>query len=374
MTSRSILTLAILLLSSNVRANPWRPETGLPSPAPSGAPYTVEAPTTVDGVEHPYLDWRGLQLGLLGDAFVTYEVQRLQGQWLNEFELSRVQPTFWASYRGVAGMNVTLESIRSSSSTSYLGIQGDSIVTRIKWAFAEATPLKRWLSLRAGLIPDLLLEYVEASWAFRMQGPVGIERDGFFTTGDLGGSIEAALPAGFGSVAVSYTNGEGITLPEQNNGKDTTVAIRIAPLRFHLPGLLIHLLYRDGSVGAASAADSRLAGGVTYAGRRLGLGAIGAWAIGYQGVGSRDAGHLSVWGRGELPYRFFLIGRVDMLWPDTRDASSMQARFIAGVAYALPAIVRLLVDYEGTVPFGTLSNQVPSVTSHALLVQVEARL
>jgi len=372
------LAVVLSLSTATAAAAPWRYETGLAPRPPAGAPYTLEEQeaqaVAPDGHEFPSITFRGLSLGLIADTFATYKLASRQGQLFHEFELSRVQITGWASWRALAGINLTVETVRSSGGRSYLGVDGDSLVTRMKWAFAEATPLGPWLALRAGIVPDLLLQYVEASWLYRAQGPVGLERDALFTPGDLGVSLEGALPWRLGSVAVAFGNGEGITQREQNNGKNVTVALRIAPAPRRTQRLLLHALYRDGSLGAGSAADSRLAGGLTYAGQRLGAGAIGTWAMGYRGVGSRDAGHLTAWVRGTLPRAFFLYGRADLLWPSVADAGALQARVIAGAGYALPAIVRLYVSYEGLLPVGALRNQVPALEEHALVVVVEGRL
>ena len=169
-------------------------------------------------------------------------------------------------------------------------------------------------------------------------------------------------------------NGEGISLREQNNGKNLTAALRVAPLRARAPDLLLHALFRDGSIGAGSAADRRVSGGLTYAGARLGIGAIATAALGYRGIGDRWAAHLTTWLRGELPACFALLGRADVLWPEVSQRDSVQLRLIGGLAYSLPALMRLLVSYEGTLPFGSLSAQVPTITEHAFLVQAEVRL
>jgi len=44
-----------------------------------------------------------------------------------------------------------------------VGVDGDSLLPRLKYAFAEATPLKQWLALRAGIVPDLLLPWIESA-------------------------------------------------------------------------------------------------------------------------------------------------------------------------------------------------------------------
>jgi hypothetical protein len=81
-----------------------------------------------------------------------------------------------------------------------------------------------------------------------------------------------------------------------------------------------------------------------------------------------------VFARGELPLRFYLFGRVDALWPDTNEARGVQLRLAGGLAYALPALVRLVVSYEGSLPFGSLVNAVPAIREHDFLAQIEARL
>lgn len=361
--------LVLSMLCGAADAHPNRLETGLPYHPLATLPVVAEdTPGQLQGSIGP------LHLGVQGDLFATYRLISRQDQLFHEFELSRIQLTGWISYQSLAGVNLTVDTVRSSGSRSYFGIEGDAIVPRLKWAFAETTPWKHNLSLRAGIVPDLLLQYAEASWGFRVQGPTGLERDGLFTPGDLGASVEAALPWQLGSLAVQFGNGEGISLREQNNGKNLTAALRIAPLRNRHPDLLIHALFRDGSIGAGSAADRRVSAGLTYASPKVGVGSVATLALGYRGMGDRWAGHLTTWLRAELPACFALLTRVDALWPDVQDRSAVQLRVIGGVAYSLPALVRLILSYEGTLPFGVLRDQAPTLTEHALLVQAEVRI
>jgi hypothetical protein len=362
------LALAAGLGAATANATPNRPETGLPY-APDATPA---APAMGVGSLHGPVG--PLELGLLADLFVTSRLVSRQDSLFHEFELSRVQASAWAAYRSLAGVNLTVDTIRSSGSRSYFGVDGDAILPRLKWAFAEVTTWCHYLSLRAGLVPDLLLQYAEVSWGFRVQGPTGLERDAQYTPGDLGATVEAALPLQLGSVALQVGNGEGLALREQNNGKNLTAALRFAPLRSRAPDFLLHFLFRDGSLGAGSAADRRGSFGLTYAGTRLGAGALATLALGYRGLGDRTAAHLTAWLRGELPVGFALLARADVLWPDASLYDSLQVRAICGLAYSLPALVRLVASYEGTLPFGALVAQVPALTEHALLIQAEVRL
>jgi hypothetical protein len=366
-----LFAFALFVAGSHTRAlaSPARPETGLPYSPQASIPIPTEG-----SPGQLFSSLGAFKIGIFGDLFATYRLVERQDQVFHEFELSRVQLSGFATYRELAGVNVTVDTIRSSSSRSYQGIDGDAILPRLKWAFAEATPYKHYLSIRGGMIPDLLLQYAEASFGYRVQGPTGLERDQLFSPADLGFSVEAALPWQLGSAALSFTNGEGISLREQNNGKNLTAALRFAPLRNRAPDFLIHLLFRDGSLGAGTAADRRASAGITYAGHKWGAGAVGTWALGYRGLGDRWAGHLTGWLRGEFFSSLGIFGRLDGLWPDVNDKESLQLRLIGGVSYALPALVRFVVSYEGTLPFGTLSAQIPNVTEHAMLVQAEVRL
>lgn len=359
------------LLSGIALAAPSRYETGLPT-SPQARELQEAVPAEAPGQLHGELG--PLSVGLLGDLFATYRLAQRQDLLFHEFELSRIQSTLWASYRQWGGAQITVDTVRSSGGRSYFGIDGDAILPRLKWAFAEVTPLRHYLSLRAGLVPDLLLQYAEASWGYRVQGPIGLERDALFSPGDLGASIEVALPFQLGALAAQVANGEGLALREQNNGKNLTVVLRIAPLRARAPDFLLHALFRDGSLGTASVADRRASLGLTHASTRFGAGAIGTLAFGYRGLGERSAAHLTAWLRGELPIRIGFLGRADVLWPDTAQRGALQLRLVAGVSYALPALVRLIASYEGTLGLGALSEQVPAITEHALLVQAEVRI
>lgn len=362
---------ALLAAPAAALARPERLDSGLNDPVQAPSPLILNP----DLPEHPISGTvRGVSVGLYGDVFLHFRLSQRQDQWFSEFELNRALLGAYAGYRDLVGVNLAMDTVRSSGSRSYFGIDGDSIVPRVRTAFLEITPLGRWLSLRGGMAPDLLLPVVERAWDLRATGALGLERDGMATVADLGASAEVALPFDLGSLALAYGNGEGVALREQNFGKNVTVALRLRPGRRRLPGLWLHALYRDGSLGVASAADRRVFGGVLYSGGRLGLGAVGSYAMGFRGVGDRDAGDLLVFARGRLPYGVLLFGRAEVLWPDARDAGSQQLRVAAGLGYALPLIGRLHVAYDGTLAAGALSQQVPSVSEHALLVVAEARL
>lgn len=363
--------LCLLLFPAVAAAAPERLDTGLPAPPP---PAGVAARPRYALPHLLSTTWRDFNVGLYGDAFASYRLTSRQDQIFHEFELTRLLLGGWVGYREIGGVNLALETVRSSGGRSYFGVDGDSLLPRVRHAFIEVTPLRHWLALRGGVIPDPLLPWAELSWDLRAIGPMGLEREGLTTTADLGAQIEAALPFGLGSVALAYGNGEGQALREQNNGKNTTAAIHLRPARWRLPDLLIHALYRDGSIGAGSAADRRLMGGLTYVGPRSGAGAIATWAMGYRGAGNREAAHLMLFARRELPWRFLLFARGEMLWPDSADPASLQARVQGGLSYALPLLVRLHLAYEGIVALGAVAAQVPAVGEHALSVVAEARL
>ena len=145
----------------------------------------------------------------------------------HEFELSRIQLSGWASYEEPAGVNITVDTVRSSSNRSYQGWMGMRSCRGSSGRLRKRRRGSTTVALRAGIVPDLLLQYAEASWGYRVQGPTGLERDALYTPGDLGASVEVALPWQLGAAAIQVGNGEGISLREQNNGKNLTGVLRL---------------------------------------------------------------------------------------------------------------------------------------------------
>ncbi len=241
--------------------------------------------------------------GLLvfGQLYAGYRFLVSEPALFHEFVLERADVGIGYGFDDWLGFVVRYEAIRSGGPDSLFGVDGDSILSRFRHAFAFAEPGYGpvTLTLRAGLIPDVWIDTVQAEYDLRGLVPLAAERRAFFDTSDLGVSAAASLFDGILEARASFTNGEGRIQREQNFGKNTTALVSLrtpAWLVFSRPmRLAAHAAYRDGSLGAGSAPDHRVAGAATLAHPWFHLGLEAVYAFGHQGRGDLQTHAVGVW-------------------------------------------------------------------------------
>lgn len=193
------------------------------------------------------------------------------------FRLDRAEAGGGFVYDGVAGLLLRVETIRSASPQSAFGIDGDSLLPRLRLGFGVVRPRFDVAGVvvvvegRVGLIPNLWLSRLEPRSGTRGLVPLGSERAGQFGTSDLGASVSLDV-ADVAFAAVSVENGEGKNEVERNVDKDVTVvvggAVDVATVFDDAVAVGAHGVYRHGSVGAGSARNDR-AGVAVFATHRL---------------------------------------------------------------------------------------------------------
>ena len=205
----------------------------------------------------------------------------------------------------LAGGELNLEAFRAAGPNSLQGVDGDSILLRARraWAFSESDH-GRWTSgAGIGLVPDVWTRTIEARYDLRSMAPTLGERGGFYDTSDLGGLIwfgfAERLRLDFG-----FTNGEGRTLGEQNDGKNLTAVLTGVPLALDVHrgplSIALHAAYRDGSIGVGEARNHRISGGLTFVGPCPRAGFEIHRAIGYLGRADVVAQGIGVWANSYL--------------------------------------------------------------------------
>ena len=235
--------------------------------------------------------------GALSAAFAIPTSPTQQIPWPT-FALPRAELGGGVVYeRWLLGL-VRVETIRSASPQSAFGIDGNSLLPRLRLAYAGLRPeLTLWsvplaFELRAGLIPNQWLESVEAHTALRGLGPLLSEDSGALVSSDLGASASVDVADGAFSVAVSIENGEGKAEVEQNPGKDLGVIIATTPVVAVIAddALRVGLLagWRDGSVGVASGRNHRGLAAAVVSHPRFHVGVEGVWAQGLAGRPDRE--------------------------------------------------------------------------------------
>ncbi len=258
-----------------------------------------------------------------------------QERRFNEFTLDRAE-------LGVREMNpipldyeLRLESVRAAGRESITGVDGDSLVLRVKRAWGGL--VQRFgtgdsrisVAARLGLVADAWVETALGQYPLRDLSPLAAERDGFFDATDLGVAFEGRAWGDRVTVRLAWTNGEGRNEIEQNRGKDTTVAVQVEAWRFDFldapASLVLAAGYRDGSAGLSGARDHRVTGAVTASGARLAVGAEYVRAMGLSGDADREADALGLWAQGLLiaPY-WGLAVRYDHRRPVLADSTARQ--------------------------------------------------
>ncbi len=306
----AVLLLVTLVATSTATAQPSpSPEPLVPnepsvSTASQGAQRgdTLEARHTPPLVANDSLSgerrpaWlRSLRFTPILDVIAHYEARGRKddtgaADWYHEFDVPRAQVGANAALHA-SHLNVLLETVRSTSGGSLIGVAGESIVIRVRNAFIGYALFDR-LELRGGVIPTLTIASLERAWGLRVLGPTGLEASGLGSPADLGASALATLPASFGWVGVAAVNGEGYTGRELNRGKTAEVAAVVRPLAAvssRAMALALHASYVAGSNGTGLARADRITGGITYATDAVGCGFATTYAIGVGDDGKKPS-------------------------------------------------------------------------------------
>lgn len=217
---------------------------------------------------------------------------------------------------GAARGRLLLDAAHATAGGALLGVSGDSLVVRVReaWAGYRRRTLGTTIEARLGVVPSLLSPAMERAWQHRALGAVALERFQLASPTDFGLSLQLELPWRLGWAGVAVTNGEGYTARELNLGKNVEAALALHPLRAtHLRRLVVLAGTTLGSSGLPESATVRYGGGVLWDGARLGLGIT---AFGFRGL-LADANHsgyaLEGFARATLIRHVLLAGRVQYL-------------------------------------------------------------
>jgi hypothetical protein len=167
---------------------------------------------------------------------------------------------------GMLGALVRFETIRSAAPQSAFGIDGNSLLPRLKlaWGAMRPTfalgPVDLIVEARAGLVPEPWLETLEQRLGARGLLPLPSERAELLLPADLGASLTVQLPRAGLDVRIALTNGEGAKEVELDTAKNIGGLVAYTPWRFDLGGPLelgLQVGGRFGTTGIASVDDHR---------------------------------------------------------------------------------------------------------------------
>lgn len=280
-----------------------------------------------------------------GQIFADFDHVESGASRFNTFRLSRAE-LHGAVEWSIAKLFLNLEAVRAGGPQSLYGIDGDSLVMRLKHGYGAARPQLGTvrLDVRAGLIPDPFVEHVERDYPYRGLSAIAAESFGLFDTSDLGASLGASILQNRVQLSLAFMNGEGRNMRELNPGKNAQLVARVEPLRFTLideqARLAITAVARDGSLGPASARNHRFGGALALHHPRFNTGVEVVRGVGFEGRGTRDVQAWGVWAGGTFPWRWLgAFGRYDvfdhMVGIEDTDTSRLQFALLVEPLHAL---------------------------------------
>jgi hypothetical protein len=226
------------------------------------------------------------------DVIAAYSFRALRpssadATWFHAFDLPRAHASL-AGEAGPARGRVLVEAVRSASEGALTGVAGNSLVLRLREAYAgfRARP---WLTVDLGLVPTLTVPVLDGAFGQRALGPLTLEATGLASPADLGATARLELPGGYGTFAAGAYNGEGYANQELNRGKNVELAAEIRPAPRSLGELSAFASYVVGSSGAGRVRTDRLTGAVLLRHDRVRGGLTATYAWGVDDAGSRRA-------------------------------------------------------------------------------------
>lgn len=269
---------------------------------------------------------------------------------VNNFDVARAYLNVIGKFSGGLSTRVTADIYRATDA---------SLAYRLKYAFFGYTPQGSPLTYKLGLIHTPLVDWEESLWDYRMQGPIALDRNGYLTSSDLGAGVDGSWANDRFNMQAGIYNGEGYSRAPGDKRKD--VAARAS----------LRLVTTDdmSKVGGVRVTGFTQVGKPTGGGRRnryVGILSYRSTLVTLAGEFARTEDRsdnppapafptgamvkgqvISTFGVFHVPNsKASIIGRVDIVDPNTSTDNNRQTRFIAGASYQLTPNLRLLADVD----------------------------
>lgn len=281
----------------------------------------------------------------------------------NSFNVSRSYINVTGNISHLVAFRITPDITRETGTGSSLN---GSYTFRLKYAFAQIN-LDDWMPkgswIRLGLQQTPYIDYAEAIYRYRFQGPTFADREGFLTSSDQGVSFHYSLAGNWGDVHAGFYNGEGYSkTAEPNDQKAFQIRGTLRPLahasNMALRGWRVTTFY-DGDAYVKDAEKHRALVNTTFEHKYVN------WGFDY--LDAKDQTSItkvsipargwSTWLTPKYPLASHpgasieALFRYDNLEPN-RDLSGTNKRTIAGIAYWFPhqgnVSTALMLDVDNT--------------------------
>jgi hypothetical protein len=277
----------------------------------------------------------------------------------NNFDVTRAYINVTGSLGGGFATRVTGDIYR---------VDDGSLAYRLKYAYGTYTPDGSPVTFKLGQMQTPWIEFEEILWDYRMQGTIAVDRNRYLTSSDFGAGVDGSWGSNRVAAQAGIYNGEGYNRDPGDKGKDLMGRLSVRLLPTDDPGRTGGLrLSGYGQTGSPTGGGirQRALGMLSFQSKLVTL--AGEYAVTRDRRDDPPAPALpdpaTVNGRVITAFGVLrvprspvsVIGRVDVVDPDTDGADDRQTRYIGGVAYQVTPNLRLLADidhlsYEGGAP------------------------
>jgi hypothetical protein len=290
------------------------------------------------------------QITIGGVSYLQYGYQlKDTANHNNNFDVTRAYLNILGKFSGGIGTRITTDVQR-------VGAGDNSLRIRLKYAFLTYNRSGGPLTWKLGLFQTPWIDWEEALWDYRMQGPVLLDRNGYLTSSSFGfgadGNInkeQVDFQAGIFDNG-SYSSGVG----DQRKFVEGRVSVRAMDTAdmSRVGGLRVTGFAQVGKPVTGGTA-TRFVGMVSYKSKQITLAGLGgvtddSVAVSTAHVKGQVFGAFGVYRFTNSPVA--VIARLDYVKPNKNAVSTTPGfattRFIGGVSYQLTSNVRLLADVD----------------------------
>jgi hypothetical protein len=199
------------------------------------APFPLIAQQSQGGTttqaKTPPLDFSGWLFGSFQYRTDSTAKSQNGGRAANQFGIDRAYLTFRMPAGDRAAIRITTDIFQNTTNGYYSGWS-----VRLKYGYLQYDVARDIgghkgfaLTGRIGMLHTVLVDYEESFWP-RFYAQVATERNGFFSSADVGAAALLQLPGGYGELYGTITNGAGYASSENDRFKDVALRLSINPL------------------------------------------------------------------------------------------------------------------------------------------------
>jgi len=272
----------------------------------------------------------------------------------NGFDITRAYINVNGRFAGGVTSRVTADIYRQAGD--------NSLRYRLKYAFVAYTPQGSPLTFKLGQMQTPFVDYEETLWDYRMQGTIALDRNAYLSSSDFGVGVDGKWGADKINMQAGLYNGENYNGGTGDQRKDlmARVSVRVAGTddSSRTGGVRV-TFYGQYGKPTGGGVRTRALGQLSYRSRQITLAAeytITKDSSTTAPTPEVSGGVASIFAVYRVPNsKVGLIGRVDLVDPNTDTGNNRQTRVIGGASYQLSPNLRLLADldllsYQGGAP------------------------